>query len=85
MIQVAWHMATIGLVTVAVMALLAGTVLEGDTAQGFGLVAAAASTGFAVVALGLMAVYREKPSLLVRHPGPPLLIAIPTLMWLGAV
>ena len=84
MIRVAWHMATVGLVTVAVAALLAGTVLEGDTAQGFGLLAAASSTGFAIVALGLLAANRETPWLLVRHPGPPLLIAIPTLMWLGA-
>ena len=83
MIHVAWHMATVALLAVAGAALLAGTVLEGDTAQAFGLLAAVASTGLAIVALGLLAAYRETP-MLIRHPGPPVLVAIPTLMWLGA-
>src|SRR3989440_3404283 len=45
MIRVAWHMATIGLLTVGSALLLSGSVLHGDTARALGLVAAGACTG----------------------------------------
>jgi hypothetical protein len=84
MIRVAWHMATIGLLTVGGALLLSGLVLHGDTARGIALVAAAAATGFAALAVGLGGA-AQSPRVLVRHPGPVLLTATAALAWLGAL
>jgi hypothetical protein len=84
MIRVAWHMATIGLLTVGFALLLSGSVLEGDTARGVSLVAAGASTGFAALAVGLGA-YTQPLRSLFRHPGPLLLTATAGLAWWGAL
>jgi hypothetical protein len=52
MIRATWHITTFAFLTVGAAFLLTGSVLEGDLARGVGLVAAAASTGFAAVAVG---------------------------------
>ena len=80
MIHITWHMTTIAFVTVGASLLLSGTVLDGDTAQGIGLVAAGAATGFAALAVGM-----APPRSLLRNPGPPLLTIIAALAWLGAL
>jgi hypothetical protein len=88
MIHVAWHMTTIAFLTVGSALLLSGSVLDGDTARGIALVAAAAATGFAVLAVGLGAAYTKPPrsprSLFV-HPGPAVLTATAALAWWGAL
>jgi hypothetical protein len=85
MIHTSWHMATIALLTVGSMLLLSGTVLDGHTARDVSLIAAAASTAIAAVALGLGAAYTRSPRSLFRHPGPAVLIATAALAWLGAL
>jgi hypothetical protein len=85
MIHATWHMTTIAYLTVGSALLLSGTVLHGDTAQGIGLVAASASTGFAAIALGLGTAYTRSPRSLFRHPGPAVLTATAALAWWGAL
>ena len=85
MIHVTWHMTTIAFLTVGSALLLSGSVLNGDTARGLGLVAAGASTGFAALAVGLGAAYTQSPRSLFRHPGPAVLIATAALAWWGAL
>jgi hypothetical protein len=85
MIHVTWHMTTIAFLTVGCALLLSGSVLDGDTARGIGLVAAAASTGFAALAMGLGAVYTRTPRPLLRHPAPVVLTATAALAWWGAL
>ena len=84
MIHVTWHMTTIALLTVGAGLLLSGSVLHGGAARGIGFVAAAASTGFAALALGLGG-HALSPRSLVRHPGPVVLTGIAVLAWWGAV
>jgi hypothetical protein len=85
MIQVAWHMATIALLTVGAALLLSGSVLDGDAARAVGLVGAAASTGFAALVVGLGATNARSLRPLFRHPGPLLLTATAALAWWGAL
>jgi hypothetical protein len=85
MIHVSWHITSIAFLTVGVALLVAGAVLDGDTARGIGLVAAGAFTGFAAVAVGVSAAYTRSPRTLFRHPGPAVLAATAALAWLGAV
>ncbi len=85
MIHVTWHLTTIAFLTVGSALLLSGSVLHGDAARGIALVAAAASTGFAAIALGLGAAYRQFPRALFRHPGPAVLTATAALAWWGAL
>src|SRR6266849_4375131 len=84
MIHITWHMTTIAFLTVGSALLLSGSVLHGDTARGIGLVAAAASTGFAALAVGLGAAGTRSPRSLFRHPGPVALTLIAALAWWGA-
>ena len=85
MIHTTWHMTTVAFLTVGSALLLSGTVLHGDTARGIGLLAAGASTGFAVLGVGLGAVYTQSARSLWRHPAPALLIATTALAWWGAL
>ena len=85
MIHVSWHATTFGFLTAGCALLLAGTVLDGDAAQGISVVAACAFTGFAAVALGLGAAYMRSPRFLVRHLGPVALAATAALAWWGAL
>ena len=83
MIHVTWHMTTIAFLTVGFALLLSGSVLDGDSARGIGLVAAAASTGFAAVAVLMGGA--TSPRSLLRHPAPVLLSATAALAWWGAL
>jgi hypothetical protein len=84
MIHATWHMTTIAFLTVGVALLLSGTVIDGDAAHGISIVAAAAATGFAAVALGLGGTALS-PRSFFRHPGPAVLTATAALAWLGAL
>jgi hypothetical protein len=81
MIRATWHMTTIAFLTVGCALVLSGSVLHGDTARGIGLVAAAASTGFAAVAVG--GAFAQGPRSLFRHPAPVGLTAVAVLAWWG--
>jgi hypothetical protein len=83
MIHVTWHMTTIAFLTVGCALVLAGSVLHGDAARAVALVAAAAATGFAALAVGLGGAYT--PRSLLRHPGPVLLTVTAALAWWGAL
>jgi hypothetical protein len=85
MIHVTWHLTTIAFLTVAAALLVAGLVLDGDTARGIGVVAAAASTGFAALVVGLGAAYSPSPRSLFRHPAPAVLAATAAFAWWGAL
>jgi hypothetical protein len=85
MIHTTWHMTTVAFLTVAISLLLAGSVLHGDTARAIALIAAATSTGFAALAMGLGAAYMHSPRSLLRHPGPAVLTATAALAWWGAL
>jgi hypothetical protein len=85
MIHVTWHVTTIAFLTVGLALLLSGSVLEGDTARGVALCAAATSTGFAAVVVGLGAADSRSPRLLLRHPGPVVLTLTVALAWWGAL
>ena len=85
MIHVTWHLTTVAFFAVGVALILAGSVLEGDTARGVGLFAAGMSTGFAAVVVGLGAANTKSPRSLVRHPGPVVLTATAALAWWGAL
>lgn len=93
MIRVAWHMATVALLTVGSALFVSGAILEGDIARAIALVGAGASTGIAVVIVPA-AFNQARRSLAVRatdrrelrsffHPGPVVLVAIPVLAWVG--
>jgi hypothetical protein len=83
MIHVTWHMTTVAFLTVGSALLLSGSILDGDTARGSGLVAAGAATGLAVVTVGLGAAYARSPRSLLRHPASVLLIVTAALAWWG--
>jgi hypothetical protein len=80
-IHVAWHFGTIAFVTVGLALVLAGTVVEEEAAEALALVAAAASAGFAALAVALGAAYRA----LTRHLAPPVLTATAALAWWGVL
>jgi hypothetical protein len=85
MIHATWHMTTVAFLSVGFALLLSGTVLDGDTARGIGLVAAGAATGFAAIALGLGAAYARSPRFLFLHPAPAVLTVTAALAWWGAL
>ena len=85
MIHTAWHLTTVAFLTVGVALLLAGTVLDGDSAHALALLGAGAATGFAAIVLGLGAVYMRSPRSLIRHPAPALLTLAAALAWVGAL
>ena len=81
MIRATWHITTIAFLTTGIALVLAGSILEGDTARAVGVVAAAASTGFAGVVLG--GVLTGSPRALFRHPAPIGLTVAAVLAWVG--
>jgi hypothetical protein len=85
MIDAAWHMTTFAFLTAGTALLLAGSVLDGDTARGIALMGAVAMTGFAALALGLGVAHTRSPRSLLRHPGPAVLTATAALAWWGAL
>jgi hypothetical protein len=85
MIHVTWHMTTVAFLSAGVALLLSGSVLDGDAARGIAMVAAAACTGFAAIAIVLGVAYARSPKSLFRHPAAILLTAAATLAWLGAL
>ena len=85
MIHTTWHMTTVAFLITGIALLLSGTVLDGDAAQGVAVIAAAASTGFAAMAIGLGFAYMRSPRNLFRHPAPILLTTIAGLAWWGAL
>jgi hypothetical protein len=84
MIHATWHMTSLAFLTVGCALLLAGSVLDGDTARGVGLLAAAEFTAFALVGMVLGGAARS-PAALFRHPGPAVLSAAAALAWWGAL
>jgi hypothetical protein len=85
MIHITWHMTTVAFITVGASLLLAGSVLDGDTARGIGLVAAAAATGFAAISVGLGVANSGSARALLRHPAPALLTTTALLAWWGSL
>jgi hypothetical protein len=89
MIHVTWHLTTFAFLTVGSALLLAGAVVHGDTARGMGLLAAAASTGFAALVVGFGAAYSQSRRSMLRslfsHPAPIVLTATAALAWWGAL
>jgi hypothetical protein len=85
MIHVTWHLTTAAFLAVGVGLVLAGAVLDGDTARAVGLFAAGTATVFALVVVGLGFIDTRSPASLFRHPGPLVLTAIAALAWWGAV
>ena len=85
MIRATWHMTTVGFLTVGSALVVAGTAIDGDTAQGIGLVAATAATGFAAIAVaaGLAHVRRKGIRAMFDHLAPVLLTAVAVLAWVG--
>jgi hypothetical protein len=85
MIHAAWHLATIGFITVGGALLLSGTVLDGNEAQALALVAASAAAAFALLVLGLGAAYMRSARSVLRHPGPIILTVTAAIAWWGAL
>jgi hypothetical protein len=85
MIHATWHMTTIAFLTVGCALLLSGLALHGDTARGIGLVGAAAFTGFAAVAVALVAASTGSARFLFHHPGPAVLTTTAAVAWWGAL
>jgi hypothetical protein len=85
MIHVTWHVATVAFLVVGCALVVAGAALDGDSARAVAVVAAAAFTGFAAVALGLGIANTGSPRNLLRHPGPLALAAVAVLGWVGAL
>ena len=85
MIHVTWHMTTVAFLTVGSALLLAGSVLEGETARAMGLLGAGASTALAALTVGLGVAYARSPRSLLRHPAAALLTVTAALAWWGAL
>src|SRR5262249_11309558 len=81
MIHVTWHMTTIAFLTFGAALVLSGSVFHGTAARMLGVVAAAALTCFAALAVGMA----DSPRSLLRHPGPAMLTAAAALAWWGAL
>ena len=85
MIHVAWHLTTVAFLAMAVALLLAGSVLDGDSARATARVAAGAFTGFALIAVGVGSGYMRSPRSLLGHPGPAVIALTAALAWWGAL
>ena len=85
MIHVTWHIATVAFLTLGAALVVSGSVLHDGPARAIGLVAAAAFTGFAALAVGLGVSYVRSPRAFFRHLGPAALAAVAALAWWGAL
>lgn len=85
MVHVTWHLTTVGFFAVGAALVLSGTVLDGDTARGMSLLAAATATGFALVTVTMAAASGRFPRSLTWHPAPGVLTATAVLAWLGTL
>jgi hypothetical protein len=85
MIHVTWHITTVAFLVAGCALVVAGAGLDGDARRSVGLVAAAAFSGFALVALSVGIANTGSPRSIVRHPGPLALAATALLAWLGAL
>jgi hypothetical protein len=84
-IHINWQWASITFLVFGVGLLLSGSVLDGDSARALGLFAAGTLTGFAVVAVGLVAAYMRSPRSVLLHGAPVGLTAVAALAWWGAL
>jgi hypothetical protein len=84
-IHINWQWASITFLVLGVGLLLSGSALDGDSARALGLFAAGAVTGFAVLAVGLVAAYTRSPRSVVLHGAPAGLTAVAALAWWGAL
>jgi hypothetical protein len=84
-IHINWQWASITFLVLGVGLLLSGSILDGDSARALGLFAAGALTGFAVLAVGLVAGYMRSPRSLLLHGAPTGLTATAALAWWGAL
>ena len=85
MIRATWHLTTIAFLAVGTGLVVSGSVLHDGPARAIGLVAAAAFTGFAALAVGLGVAYVRSPRAFFRHLGPAALAAVAVLAWWGAL
>ena len=85
MIHASWHLTTVAFLTVGCALIASGSALDGDAAQGIGVVAAAAATGFAAVTLVLGAAASRSARALLHHPGPVVLTITAALAWWGVL
>jgi hypothetical protein len=85
MIHVTWHITTVAFLVVGCALVVAGAGLDGDARRSVAVVAAAAFSGFALVALAVGVANTGSPRSLLRHPGPLALAATAVLAWLGAL
>jgi hypothetical protein len=83
MLHASWHLATVGFLAVGCALVLSGWVLDGASARALARVAAAASTGFAAVVLGI-GWANTSPRAFFEHPGPAVLTVTAALAWWGA-
>jgi len=84
MIHATWHITSAAFLVVGVALVLAGSVLDGDTAQAIAVVGACAATAFAFVVVALGGLHLA-PRRLLSHPGPLVLSATAALAWWGAL
>jgi hypothetical protein len=85
MIHVTWHLTTVAFLAVGGALVVAGTALGDDVARGAGLLAAATSTGFAAVMVGLGTANIRSPRPLLRHPAPVVFTVTAALSWWGVL
>jgi hypothetical protein len=85
MIHVTWHLTTAAFLSVGLTLILCGTVLHGDAAQAAGLTAAATSSAFAVVMVGVGLADTGTLRSMVNHPAPLAFTVAAGLAWWGAL
>lgn len=85
MIHVTWHLTTAAFLCVGLALVLCGTVLSGDPAQAVGLAAAATSSAFAAVMIGVGVADTGTLRSFVSHPAPLVFTVAAGLAWWGAL
>ena len=85
MVQVSWHIVTAAFAGLGVALILAGTALDGDSAEAVAVTGACAATAFAAVMLVLGVTTSGSTRSLIRHPGPLAFALTAALAWWGAL